>query len=367
MWQNWGQLAGATLTVSSEDTAWPKEWLKDPLRSKTWRTKTGWTIIAGYNDKIDITEGASSSATATIAAATYATGDALAAVITTSINGAATDSTWSCTYSDTTYKFTISHDGISCGTSGGEEGGLEWATGASVNTSIANCIGFAGTSDLSGTTSYTGEAVSYQSRCWAKFDMGADRDVDVIFLHHDNITVTSGIVRIQAHTCDAWTSPTISTSMSGTELWNTYLTSTLTYRWWRFEIDNTREPSGFTYAGVPYIGEYLQPSPGFSSRYAEDYTQLSEIGFAYDGAPFQNERGQAREFTMTWTGLTDNEKNKLVKAGEFMRIGRPFFFSKDSSGDSDDAIYSMLNKGISVQKVAPLYWQVTMKCEEAIG
>ena len=366
-WQNWSQLTNATLTVSSEDSAYPKAWLKDPLRSKVWRSETGWTITTGYNNTINITEGSSSPTTSVvyIPAGTYATGALLAATITTAINGGTStiENTWSCAYT-TSYKFKLYHNGGSTTMSSTADGELNWNTGGSVAASIGPCIGFPLTSDISGTTSYTAPNVSYQSRQWCEFDLGADRNVNVVFLHHNNIT---GSVKIQAHTCNVWTAPTLSTSMAGTYIWNTWMTSTVSYRYWRFEIDNTQDESGVTYAGVPFIGTYLEPSPGLSIRHAEDYIQLSEIGFASNGAPYQDENEYMRGYNHVWVGLDDTEKDKLKQAIEFLRIGRPFFFSIDPQNDPDGVVYSIMTQGGSIQKVGADYWQVSMKTEEAIG
>lgn len=367
-WQNWGQLTNATLTVASEDSAYPKAWLKDPLRSKVWKSKTGWTVVTGYNDKINITEGTSSPSTAlaTVAAGTYATGALMADAVSSAIN-AVGENTWGCTYT-TSYKFKIYHNGGSTTMSSTADASLDWNTGGSKLTSIGPCLGYALTSDLSGTTSYTAPNVSYQSRQYTKFDLGSDRDVNVALLHHTNVTTgNSGTVKLQAHTSDAWTAPTLSTTMSGTDIWNTWMTSTVTYRWWRFEINNTQDETGFTYAGVPFIGTYLEPSPGLSIRHAENYIQLSEIGFAHNGAPFQQENDYMRGYNHVWVGLNDTEKDKLKQAIEFLRIGRPFFFALDPQNDPDGVVYSMMVQGGSIQKVGADYWQVTMKTEEAIG
>jgi hypothetical protein len=368
-WQNWGQLTNATLSVSSEDAAFPKAWLKDPLRSKVWKSQSGWTVVAGYNDKINITEGTSSPSTAlaTVAAGTYATGALMAAAISSALN-AVGENTWACAYT-TSVKFNI---GVALASTTASAD-LDWSSGGSVTASIGPCLGFNSTSDLSrtttsGTTSFTSQSVSYQSRHFCKFDLGADRNVNIALLHHTNVTTgNNGTVKIQAHTSDVWTAPTLSTSMSGTYIWNTWMTSSVSYRYWRFEINNTQDQAGFTYAGVPFIGTYLEPSPGLSIRHAENYVQLSEIGFAHNGAPFQQENDYMRGYNHVWVGLDDTEKDKLKQAVEFLKIGRPFFFAIDPQNDPDGVVYSIMIQGGSIQKVGADYWQVTMKTEEAIG
>ena len=139
------------------------------------------------------------------------------------------------------------------------------------------------------------------------------------------------------------------------------------YRYWRFLIDNVQDPSGFTYFGVPYLGEYLQPTPGVSARLTENYVELSEIGFADQGAPFQNEKDRGKKYSLLWTGLTNNEKLKLGKAADYLKLGRPFFFALDPQNDTDGVIYVLSYKAWAFQHVAPSYWQVTMGIEEALG
>jgi hypothetical protein len=114
------------------------------------KTAPSFTITAGSNDDIDITEGISGDAIATIAAGDYATGAALAAAVATAINAAATDNTWTCTFSSTTGKFTIGHDAV-------QTGGLEWNTGPSTATSAADELGYNTDADDTGASSYVGD------------------------------------------------------------------------------------------------------------------------------------------------------------------------------------------------------------------
>jgi hypothetical protein len=114
------------------------------------KTAPNFTITAGTNDDIDITEGVTGDAIATIAAGDYATGAALATAVATAINTAATDNTWTCTYSTTTGKFTIGHDAV-------QTGGLEWNTGASTATSAADTLGYNTDADDTGASSYVGD------------------------------------------------------------------------------------------------------------------------------------------------------------------------------------------------------------------
>src|SRR5687768_8839367 len=102
------QAAAAIRTASSTDTAFAISWLLDQMRSRVWRSKSGWTIVAGFNDKIDFNRGGVK--VATIAAGTYTTAALLAAAVVTALEAADATPAWACSYSGSTFKFTISSD-----------------------------------------------------------------------------------------------------------------------------------------------------------------------------------------------------------------------------------------------------------------
>ena len=110
VWQNFCFLGGAVITVSSAQSTYPKAYLKDQHPGIQWRSKVGWNIIVDYNDAFDFTEASEGDASATLTAGNYATGDLMAAELQTQINAAATDNTYTVTYSTATYKFTIARD-----------------------------------------------------------------------------------------------------------------------------------------------------------------------------------------------------------------------------------------------------------------
>ena len=114
----------------------------------------GWLIVAGENDALDITEGVTGDASATLTAGNYATGALVAVEIATRLNVAATDNIWTCTYSSTTGKFTIGHNNA-------ETGGIEWLTGANAATSIGGRLGYDMSADDTGEVSYAADAASY--------------------------------------------------------------------------------------------------------------------------------------------------------------------------------------------------------------
>jgi hypothetical protein len=360
-WQNWAQLTNAVVSVSSENTSYPKEWAKNVLRTKTWRSATGWTIVTGFNDKLDFTEGSTGDATATLDAATYTSGGELATEIQTQINASATDNTYTVTYSSSTYKFTIER------ATGTDTIGLEWATGSNTATSCGEDLGFDVSADDTGATTYTSDTVSYQSRHWIKFDLAAAKDVGIAILHYFNIDTTNGAVQLQGNATDVWTAPSLDDAMAGTDIWVKWYSADESYRYWRFVINDTQNSNGFVYLGIPYLGEFYTPDPGLAARFAEEYEELSEVGFADSGAPFQHEKLRARKYRLVWPGMSTTEKNYMKNAAAFLRLGRPFFFFLDPQNDTDGGVYVINIKPVVIQHLPPNKWQVTMQVEEALG
>ena len=366
LWQNWCQLANTTVTASSEEVSYPDNWLKDTLRSKAWRSKTGWTIVENFNDKLNFLEGSTFHQTATLTPGTYTSGTSMAAQIQLQMNAVTELSceAYAVTYSALTYKFTIARNTT------GYPLGLEFSGGVNSTATPAADIGFNPSSDLlsssSGTDSYISTAITHQSRHFIHFDFSSAKDVHAAILHYSNIP-TSAVVKIQGNTADTWNAPPLSTTMTMGDVHVSWMTSVSAYRHWRFLIDNTKNSAGYTYLGVPFLGEYLEPSPGISHRFSEDWIELSEVGFSDQGAQFQNEKDRGRHYKIVFPGLTDTEKNKIKQMANFVRVGRPFFFSLDPSSDPDDAVYVINLKGINIQNVSASYWQASMDLEEALG
>ena len=105
MWQNFIQLGNTLIFSSSEEVNFPNLWLRDSLRSKRWRSKTGWTILAAYNDVFDFQE-AAVVRQAVLTAGTYETGALIAAELQLQMNTVGSN-TYLVTYSAVTNKFTI--------------------------------------------------------------------------------------------------------------------------------------------------------------------------------------------------------------------------------------------------------------------
>jgi hypothetical protein len=192
--------SGTIITASSQETSLPVAFLRDPLPTRKWRSKLGWNVVAGYNDKLDFTE-AAVARVATITAGNYATGAAYATAVQTAMNAAPGHvNTYTVTYDPATKAFTITRS------AGAAALVLTFQTGANevLNKGAHRDLGFTDT-DLSGVTQ-TGSA-AYHSREWVRFDFGSAQAATVGIVHAHNMG-TTGTANLYFKTADsqAWTS-----------------------------------------------------------------------------------------------------------------------------------------------------------------
>ena len=106
--------------------------------------------ITTANNKLDFSETGPVVGVATIPAAVYADPEALATAIQTALQAAATVDTLTCSYNNSTGKFTLASDGTTFS--------LLWNTGANTANTIGTTIGFAVAADDTGALTYTSDS-----------------------------------------------------------------------------------------------------------------------------------------------------------------------------------------------------------------
>jgi len=345
--------AAAVLTASSEDASTPRAWVQDQLRSKAWRSKVGWNIRAAENDDLDFTEGTSGDATASLTAGNYATGALLAAEIETQMDTAATDNTYTVSYSSSTKKFTIARD------TGSATIGLEWSTGANAATSVGDDLGFDTAADDTGATSYEGDATAYKTREWLKVDLGSALAVSTGVVINHNLGAT-GTITLQGNASDAWTSPTVAEALAGdADIRADYFTEQ-SLRWWRLLIDDVQtNTAGYSEVGVWYAGPYVEPTVCYSIGMVKRYEQLSRVAVAISGAHFRDEGAQRPVWSMRWAELESADQAALQAALFAVPRGKAFFFGFDST-DASDTEYVWLAEGFSEELTTALAYDIPL-------
>lgn len=359
-WQNFVQLGGTLITVSSEQLNHPKVWLRDQMSSKRWRSKDGWTIIAGFNDKFDFQEGATARV-ATLTPGTYETGDLMSAELQTQMNVVAATDTYVVTYDSGTNKFTVARD------TGSSSLSLLHDSGSNAATSCSLDLGFDIASDDTGFTTYEADNVAYQSRQYIWFDLGAAFGVRAGIIFDSNLESATDTVTMQADTSVDPVAPTFSQVLSsGNDLFAAQFTEQ-SFQFWGFLIDSVQNSAGFVQIGVPFIGSYSQPSIGYGNRYVEGRQELSNVQTGDQGAHFQNLRPTRGRWNIQWNGMTDADKNSLESIIDFVKVGRSFFFGLDVRNDQTNIVYATFLTAIPLRSVPVEQWAVQLQLNEALG
>jgi len=331
IWNNLTKAADVVLSASSSASGVSVNWVADQLPSKRWRSQSGWTIVAGFNDKIDFNEGAGS-LVATLTAGNYATGALMASHIQTQLDAAAA-ATITVSYSSSTFKFTITSDG------GTFE--LEWDTGTNALTSTAPCLGYSVAADDTGGVSYVSDTASYQSRHWIQADLVTAIVAKSWALVDHNISASATVSK-QSNATDAWTAPTVDDttwdSAAGATLYVDYLGSTSTYRYHRILINDVTNDDGFAEVGVWVYGEFDEYA-GIATGLPRGALDLSRKTVADNGAHYvdSKQHGQSRVFATPIA--TDAERTQLETMRTSIDIGESFILSFDPVGDITDSYF----------------------------
>lgn len=360
LWENWAISDLTDISVSSEQLQFPKTYLRDPLRSKRWRTELGWNVDSEINNTIDFDEGGPA-LLATIASGNYATPAEYAAAVKAALD-AAGGQVYTVTYSGVTNEFTISAAGVF---------GLLWSTGANFATSAARDLGFDDSADDTGLTSYTSDSSVYGSVAWVKFDLGSARDVRALIAFDGNFISTT-VITVEANSSDSWASPAFSIDLQLDTADNDFVKAlefidTETFQYWRIVINDAQNPDGFTEMGVPYIGEYQEPSNGYAAAFTQDRIELTGNSFAEDGANFQHVRNTAFRYPLNWLGIPTAEKTKFDEMAKLVKVGRPFFMALEPLVDIQNTKYVMLDRPMKDVFMAPSHWRFNTDLREVLG
>lgn len=330
------------LAASSQEPTMPMEFVLDQVKTKTWRTLTGWTIIAGFNDKINWMRGASGPFTITITAGTYATGAALAAVIETLMEAAdVAQPFYTVSYSGTTHKFTIAHASLNIS--------LLWHSGADTATCAARDLGFSDGSDTTSAVSHTATSTSYQSRHFliihrsdgAKITAAAVALVAHNIYSDPNMTfAATAPIKLQANATDVWTAPIFEESLTlldGGDVLDpcvAYLTglTTPSYEYWRLLIDAGQNTDGYFEVGVLYLGSYIQPTSKIQSvSLVNEPEDFSDLVTAIDGTHYVDKRRARNRWGIEWKAAGPADQVLLDDFFEALASGQDFFLHLISS------------------------------------
>lgn len=364
LWQNFMFLSNTIVTASSQDSALVAEFLREPLRSKVWRSKTGWTVVAGWNNKLDVRENVTDRV-ATITAGTYATGDLMAAAVQTALNAMGGTNTYTCTYSAVTFKFTIAR------ATGADSVTLKFATGANIATQAALDLAYTAT-DHSAATTYASDGTAYQSRHYITIDLGSALEVKAAVLMSTMNVSASATVTVQSSASGvsaSLTAPTVTQALTGSTSCRLSSFSGQTRRYWALVINDVTNTSGYAELGLFYLGSYFQPSYGMTPDMEFGRQELSNVAVADQGAQWVDVKASRKTFPHKYTAQTSTQKDNWDTIADYLKSGRSFIYIIDSSHASPHTktFYGFIDGGIQMQSLPPSYYVVDVNFVEALG
>lgn len=363
------QRAGTILSASSTDPAFPVGWLRDQSPSKTWRSKSGYNVVAGFNDKLDFTE-AGVARVATLTAANYATPALYAAQLQLAMNAApGAVNTYVVTYDASVHKFTIARN------AGAAALVLKFLTGANVATSAHIDIGFGG-ADWSGFTTYLAGSASYHTREWIQVDLITPLAVSLGAIVNCNLAIAAAsTLRLQGNATDVWTAPSENQLLTdnlvdGVGIGIKFFNS-IALRFWRFLISDVENADGFSEVGIAFAGTGTHTTVGYSINLSNDPEELSAVDVAIQGAHWQDQRPIRKVWSLEWEEIGDADVAVLDAWAAGNPRGKNCFFMFDAVVSPLDTIYCYRASALRKQYIGPApgggYWTLSVQLAEVLG
>jgi len=313
-------LAATVIDASSEVSTLPPGRLRLATPTDVWRSKTGWNIVAGFNDKMDFNFNAGGADVATLTAGNYATGALMAAQIVTALEAADSAPVWTCTYDSGTKLFTIGADGNFV---------LLFLTGANLAASVGPDLGYDVEDTASGTSAVADDAV-YKSREWIRFDLGAAAAYTSGYVLGHNLGASHTVKLLGKSASDVWDTPGNSQTLAGDDLANKRILffASQSYRYLLVLFEDQGNSAGFTEAGVVFAGTYDQLARGVEPGAVRRGVLLAPMVRGLGGAIFKETRNNPKTLTQSFRYLTRADVD-TYQAMEDSVVGKHMLLAAD--------------------------------------
>lgn len=351
-----------SFTYSSQLAGFPATNAHNTSRSKIWKPAGNFEITSS-NNLLYINDGSNKTVTLTAASYLYST---LASHIQTQLNAAS--SGWTCTYSSSTGKFTITRSSS--------------ATLRITQTTSAvwDTIGFTGTSDLTALT-FIADAQRNHTSEWIQCDVGVPQlatfcallsGIDEVFTLSETATV-----KLRANNIDYWVSPPVDITIPVTDLGCFYFFDDLvtdSYRYWRIEIidrGNYNGPEGIEVA-YGYIGDHTTiTTSNIASGFNQELSDPSITMQSENGALFVEVK--PRYLTIANCGiqlLSGSEQREIQQLFYDLGVRNPFLVSIDPGTEVTAALeeltrFVIMTRPPRFDHVFRTYYNIDFEMREA--
>lgn len=320
---NYAASTAATVTATSEVSGFEVDNMLDTYRY-TKLLFQGAFIVSSSNKKIYINDG--SDKTVTLTEATYASGTLMAAHIQTQLNASSTN--WTCTYSNTTYKFTI-----------GRSSGTRSLRFTQTTDAAWSMLGYSQVADTDSGTGLTASNVRIHTSEKLTIDMGVAVPVAACFIiwaaDTDAHLSSLATVTLKGNNTNSFTSPAVSKTLT---VENTGIFQFLddlndyTYRYWQIEIEDKTNPDGPQIAiHQLYMGDYVTTtSRNVNNGFQKRLIDPSEVSYSEGGTPYFRRYKRYYEFSnINYNYIEDTERADIEELFSVLGKTTPFFVSLD--------------------------------------
>jgi hypothetical protein len=297
-------------------------------RSKVWRSD-GYFRVTNNNSRLIFRESTGVDLTAVLSIGEY-TKTTLCAAIKSAMEVIG-DSTYTVTYDTTYLKFRLQSNGV---------GGTGIFELVKTGSTLANSIGLV--ADMSGALDYYMDDITIHGDDgeWILLDMGISTNPDaVIMIDRKQISLQitpQAVVKIQGNTTTNFDNPEYSQTLDYDDEVLSYISDTgmsaSSYRYWRVQIYDPRNPNGYIQLGSLFVGNFMSPSRGRAQfPLQQQYIDQSTTNYSEGGVGFSDNKFKTQSFNVSMFAYQKADIEELDTF--FFEYGttKSFFVSMDTT------------------------------------
>lgn len=360
------------LTYSSQTTACPAtNVLNFVRRTKVWRS-AGYWVVTSANKGLVIQEAAGVNQTLNIAEGVYTSDSTFLAAVKTALDSGTSAATYTVTRDTTTNKIKI--------TSNGSGGAIFRLMCTNAGFTASTLLGYSTSTDKTGSLTYTAETLKIHTSEWIRFDLGASfnpKAFVLIGLRNTPIKISeTATIKLQGNHTDTWTAPaydqTLSWNSNAIQIFNANGLHTQALRYWRLEIVDQSNPTGYIEISNLYLGDMLNFTQGavqFPLRITK--TDLGSTSYGRSGTRYSDEIQYTDEIDLEWSALSNVESEQLADMISIVGRTKPFFVALDPSeafstySESQTRYVAFTNNPV-LTFVSPNFWSSSWQLREEV-
>lgn len=349
---------GSALTSSTFNASYPAANIYNTRRGVFGRFRGNFIVSADEN-KIYINDG--SDKTATLTSAEY-TGTTLASHIQTQLNAVSTN--WTCTYSTSTYKFTIDR------TAGAKI--LRFSVTAQA---VWDMLGYTVATDTSALITSDESRIHHYE--YVKLDLGVNQTIGFVGIIGP-INEAFGLsesadVRIQGNNIDTWAAPATDIALTVGHT-GAFATPDTAHRYWRLLIKDRGNAGGPDALKISYLSistaitfEQTSISNGFDVSYVDNTTVFS----SENGTKYFDTRPKYWALTGQIQFVLGDERREVEQFIYDAGVSVPFFMSIDPKlmtfeSHSEATKFVRFTQAPSLTHIIRDYFTTSLAVEEAV-